>query len=390
VRISNDHAFALSSPYGSGNAGDQVAFFLDPYASSGSGRKHPGGVRLQGISRTPTGLVTWFRQNPWLVVTAPRTVELGTPVLTAKTIDVDLSAKAPKEEPQCPAACISYLAFRGPGYEFPYGTARGAPARLYFAEIRIGTQVHTLAIAFDSASKRTFRQVLPAATAIVESLRVDAVPVAELSQFSAICTKVFAGTCLGEVTAGTHSTSTFEPKLTYTVPVGWTNYGDTRGGVAFVPPGGDWRAVDQNKSDYVNVLPQIAPPRSNCSDQPSSVRSPKGFLGWLERNPGLDVTHTSRVSLGGLSGYVADLRMRTDWKRTCPWSHGAPAILAIIGVPPTSKELAHNVTPQPMVMRLYLLAYNGGTLGIEIDEVAGDEKLAAYDKVVRSFRFARA
>jgi len=38
-------------------------------------------------------------------------------------------------------------------------------------------------------------------------------------------------------------------------------------------------------------------------------------------------------------------------------------------------------------MRLYLLHYRRGTLGIEIDEVKGASKLAAYSNVVRTFRF---
>ena len=38
-------------------------------------------------------------------------------------------------------------------------------------------------------------------------------------------------------------------------------------------------------------------------------------------------------------------------------------------------------------MRLYLLHYKQGTLGIEIDDVRDDSRLAVYTKVVESFRF---
>ena len=95
-------------------------------------------------------------------------------MLQARTVDVDLSAKATKEDPHCPKACISYLAFKGPGYAFPYGTALGEPARIYFTEIRIGGRVHTLAISFDSASKQTFGQLLPTVTAMIKGLRINA------------------------------------------------------------------------------------------------------------------------------------------------------------------------------------------------------------------------
>jgi hypothetical protein len=40
-------------------------------------------------------------------------------------------------------------------------------------------------------------------------------------------------------------------------------------------------------------------------------------------------------------------------------------------------------------MRLYLLDYNGATLGIEIDEVDGGDRLDAYSAIVKAFRFAR-
>ena len=58
------------------------------------------------------------------------------------------------------------------------------------------------------------------------------------------CTSAFGGTCLGEVAAGTHTTRSFKPALTYTIPVGWTNFNDTTGNFGLVPPGGDWEAVD--------------------------------------------------------------------------------------------------------------------------------------------------
>ena len=39
-------------------------------------------------------------------------------------------------------------------------------------------------------------------------------------------------------------------------------------------------------------------------------------------------------------------------------------------------------------MRLYLLHYKHGTLGIEIDDVRGDSRLATYSAVVKTFHFA--
>lgn len=389
VSIDNGHAFALASPAPS-TVGDQIGMFLDPYASSGSGPKHPGGTRLTGVSRTPSGLVSWFQKNPLLSVPPPNTVRIGTPVLTARTIDVDLSAKATREDPHCPKACLSYLAFKGPGYAFPYGTARGEPARIYFAEIRIGSQVHTLAITFDSSSKQTFRQLLPTATAMIAGLKIDAVPVVELSPLGTQCTKPYGGTCLGELTGGTHSSATFQPKLTYTVPLDWTNFVDHAAIFGLVPPGGDWQSIDPEKSDALFVLTHAAAARGPCLNRPSAIGTPAAYLQALVHNPALAVTAPTAVTIGGLSGFVADLRIRKTWTRACPWSHGRPYVQTITDLAPSLHQLDHGVIAQPMVMRLYLLGYRGGTLAIEVDALTDPAKLDAYSKVVQSFRFAHA
>jgi hypothetical protein len=387
VAIDNGHAFALRSAGGS-QAGDQIGFFLDPYASAGDGPKHPGGAPLASVSRTPTGLVNWLRSNPGLIATRPSTTRFGRPVLTARSIDIDLSAQAPKEDPHCPSACISYLAFRGPGYRFPYGTGRGEPARLYFALIRLGSETHTLAITVDSPTKATFSQLLPAATAIVQSLRIDAVPVVELSAFSTYCTRVFNGTCLGELTAGTHSSSTFQPKLTYRVPVGWTNFEDHHDSLGFVPPGGDWQAFDAEKSDALIVMNHVAAARGPCIDPPSTISTPAAYIRSLVDNPALKVTRPKVVTIGGLSGFVVDLRIRKTWKKACPWSHRQPYVQTITDLAPKMSKVDHGVIPQPMVMRLYLLGYRGGTIGIEVDALQGGAKLSAYSAVVNTFQFA--
>ena len=51
-----------------------------------------------------------------------------------------------------------------------------------------------------------------------------------------------------------HASSTFEPKLTYTVPIDWTNFQDRSDMFGLVPPGGDWRSIDPEKSDDVIVM----------------------------------------------------------------------------------------------------------------------------------------
>jgi hypothetical protein len=173
------------------------------------------------------------------------------------------------------------------------------------------------------------------------------------------------------------------------VPIGWTNFLDQDGVVGLIPPGGDWEAVDNGKSDYVDVFTSIATARLGCADGASSIRTPAAFVLWLQQHePGLASFRPSRATVGGLSGDVVDLRMRAGWTKACPWSGGMPAVQVLTGVEPSPGGMAHGLLPQPMAMRLYLLAYHHGTLGIEIDEVRGSSKLDAYSKVVKTFRFS--
>jgi hypothetical protein len=80
--------------------------------------------------------------------------------------------------------------------------------------------------------------------------------------------------------------------------------------------------------------------------------------------------------------------MRKGWKKTCPWSQGFAAQQVLTGLPPSPAELNHALYPGRAVMRLYLLNYRHGTMGIEVDEVSGDSKLPTYSAIVKTFRFA--
>ncbi|HST17999.1 MAG TPA: serine/threonine-protein kinase [Gaiellaceae bacterium] len=364
VRTDNGRVFNVAAA-----TGTSITFRLDPLPTAPSGRP------LSSISTTPNGLVRWLQKQRRLVVTAPSTGLLGKPALTTSTVNV-----------RSRAGDVSYLTLRGPGYAFPLRATAGSPVELRLTGVRIGTLVHTLAFAIESPSQAAFDRAKPTADAILSTLRVGAVPVLPLSSLSSLCTRLYQGTCLGELTAGTHSTSTFRPQLTYTVPVGWTNYSDRPSFVNFVPPGGDWRGVDPEKSDFVGVMTSIAAASAGCAGA-STVHTPAAYARWLGRQPGLAITRPTPVTLGGLSGLVVDIRVRKTWKRTCPWSKGSPVVRVITGRAPTPPELDHVVIAQPMVMRLYLLGYRKGTLGIEIDALKGSKRLAEYTAVVKTFRF---
>jgi hypothetical protein len=129
-------------------------------------------VPLVGVGRTPAALVDWLRRNPSLVVTSPTTRRIAHGRLVTTSVDLDLSVRAPREDPSCPGPCLSYLAYRGPGSAFAFGTGLGEPVRLYFGRVRRGGAEHTLMISVDAPSKQIFAKTMPAVTQILESLRL--------------------------------------------------------------------------------------------------------------------------------------------------------------------------------------------------------------------------
>lgn len=54
----------------------------------------------------------------------------------------------------------------------------------------------------------------------------------------------------------------------------------------------------------------------------------------------------------------------------------------LTGLPPSPDDLNHSLPVGHAVMRLYLLHYKQGTLGIEIDDVRDDARLAVYRGLV--------
>jgi serine/threonine-protein kinase len=370
--IRNDAARALDLLVPGGTT---VRFRLDPRASG------PSGAARRDVSTTPPGLAAWLGAIPGLAVKDLGATFAGRQAFPVSSLEFARAGTAP--------AAVPYLAFGGAGAPPALTVAGGRRARLYLLPVRIDALVHTLAIVVDAPSAQALRRVAPAADAVVRNISIAADAGSALSALSSQCTPVYRGTCLGELTKGTHRARSFRPALTYTVPtVDWTNHTDHPGIFGLIPPGGDYQAVDIGKSDYIDVAARITTGNGRCADGHGTARTPEQFLQWLSREPGIAPFTPRPVTVGGLEGFVVDLRMRRDWTKPCPWSHGVPAQQVLTGLPPAPDELNHSLLPQPMVMRLYLLRYRGGTLGIEIDEVKGSAKLDEYSKLVSTFRFA--
>jgi hypothetical protein len=187
--------------------------------------------------------------------------------------------------------------------------------------------------------------------------------------------------------AGTYSTRTFQPRLTYVLPTGWGNYEDLPGNFELLPPGFDLAGGDAGTSDYIGVYTHVVAETEECAGPaPGAGTTPAGIGKWLAGQRNLAVTTPRKASIGGLDGLVLDVTLAKGFKRVVDWSNGR---CLIIGQAPSGLE--HGVNPGGS-MRLYLLespVTPGATLAIEIDDVTGTDALDAYSAVVKQFGFGR-
>lgn len=199
------------------------------------------------------------------------------------------------------------------------------------------------------------------------------------------------GTCLGALSAGTYSTSSFEPTITYTVPTDkWADWEDLPALFLLLPPGEELEGVDADTSDFIGIYRHVRPAAASCAEepQPDVGGSAAAMATWFRSLPGLSVTNDRSVAVGGLKGMSLDLEMRVTWKGTCPYSiNGAPIVPLIVG----SGDAAglHHVIGAGVTTRLYLLDASGGSIVIEVvDHPEHGQGLRDYGKLIDAISFA--
>jgi len=201
------------------------------------------------------------------------------------------------------------------------------------------------------------------------------------------CPNGDGGTCLGVLKAGTYSTRTFQPRLTYTVPDGWANYEDDQGNAAFAPPGVSLSKV-QEAVDDILVMTIVAPATMSCdaaadTDVPDTAR---GVSSWLSQHPWLSTTDPKPITIGRLHGYVLSVRATASGGLRCGGPvRSVPLVVGAGGVTQGDFWLG-GPTDHALV---YLLSFEGFPLGIIADSSGTHgPSLAADARVIRTFRFA--
>ncbi|MEO6207357.1 MAG: hypothetical protein ABIP77_05335 [Candidatus Limnocylindrales bacterium] len=96
----------------------------------------------------------------------------------------------------------------------------------------------------------------------------------------------------------------------------------------------------------------------------------------------LTVTDTAPVSVGGLSGFVVDVRLAEAAPNEC---FPVPGVILFHGLGPS--EGVEDGVGAGMVLRFYLLDHGDDVVAIEIVDVSGGSRLQEFASVATSVRF---
>jgi hypothetical protein len=180
--------------------------------------------------------------------------------------------------------------------------------------------------------------------------------------------------CFGPLEEGTYTSQRFEPALTFTVPAGWNNAWDTRGGFVLWSPG--W-TPGTTLFNYPGLHVRRDPrPEGGCVDATVGTSAIE-LATWVANHPAIAAGAPSPVEVGGLTGYQLDVSLADTWRESCP---GGPAAVWLF------EDLylrGGNRNPEFATMRLILLDLpDGGSVLIAIDEDRLDVAMPVVDSFV--------
>jgi hypothetical protein len=194
-------------------------------------------------------------------------------------------------------------------------------------------------------------------------------------------------TCLGVLSAGTYSSTSFRPSMTYAVPDGgWANVKDRVGVFALMAPGESFAGVEADTSDWIGVFRNVRAAAAGCDEEAEpGVVSAQALTDWFTNQPGLVATEPQPTSIGDLSGLMIDLSLAPGWTGTCPFIPGIPLVNLLMGTGPS--EGLGTVVEATWTTRLYLLDFEDDNIAVYVMDHPGGFSLDDYDAVIRTIQF---
>ncbi len=192
------------------------------------------------------------------------------------------------------------------------------------------------------------------------------------------------GSALPTLSPGVHTTVSFQPTTTYTVPAGWANQTDVADYFNLVP------ATDPNNGVHVFHNPQPLAQDASCpaTPQPGVSATAQGLVAWIRSLKGLNVSAPAMVTVAGLPATQIDVSILTSWTQTCPFANGLPTVPLFYR---PSVGLGWWLAGDEK-LRLYLVDVpNQGTVIVDLDSFDGTgfgSLLTNGQPIVKSLTFA--
>jgi hypothetical protein len=183
--------------------------------------------------------------------------------------------------------------------------------------------------------------------------------------------------------AGTYTTVSFQPAVTFTVPDGWVLETDTPLYATLHPLGNDLIGIHL----FAQAKAASQDPACPAAADPSVGTTSSLLVKWMSERPGLAVSTPAMATVGGLPGVSIDVAMKADWTASCPFANGNPSVPLL-----NSAAIDHWVVVGNEKLRLYLLDLpGGGTVIVDLDAFDGTQfemLLQTSGGILRSMKFA--
>jgi hypothetical protein len=184
--------------------------------------------------------------------------------------------------------------------------------------------------------------------------------------------------------AGTYTSQSFQPALTFTLPTGWDIPSDSATYLLLGPAGSDIAGIHL----FRDLRAASMDAACLTSPEPGVGSSSADLSRWIQGHAGLAVSNPRLVSVGGLRGTELDIAIASGWTAACPFANGMPSVSLFVGATADFRwVVAGNER-----LRLDLLDLpSGGTVVVDIDDFDGSvmsDLLAAATPIVKSFAFA--
>lgn len=186
------------------------------------------------------------------------------------------------------------------------------------------------------------------------------------------------------VPAGTYASKAFRPTLTYTLPAGWANGGDSADYFELRPAGSDIVGI------YLFRGPLAASQDGTCPDagELGVGTSSTALASWIRTLKGLKVSAPRLAAVGGLRGTEIDVQIADGWTFSCSFANGLPTVPLFMSANGNFRwVVAGNER-----LRLALLdGPDNTTIVVDIDAFEGslfEDLLMAASPIVRSFGFS--